>query len=258
MSTAIKHGDFTGLASNYSKYRPAYSEYVLDAIAGYLNKGTSINCADVGAGTGIWTRMLAKKFNNRIFAVEPNEDMRNHGINDSQATGVIWAEGTGENTNLPSDSFDLVSMASSFHWVDFQKGMQEFHRILKKDGCFVALWNPRVIEYNPLFIEIENYLNELNGNISRVSSGSSEFVDNLAKNFATLENFGDVLYLEGFHTQHFTKETYLGVWNSVNDIRHQLGEEKFEKFLNFINGLFPENEEIEVLYKTRAWIVRKK
>ena len=37
----------------------------------------------------------------------------------------------------------------------FDKATSEFSRVLKPDGCFVALWNPRLIEANPLLVEIE-------------------------------------------------------------------------------------------------------
>ncbi|AZL16073.1 class I SAM-dependent methyltransferase [Rickettsiales endosymbiont of Stachyamoeba lipophora] len=256
--TAIKHGDFTGLAEDYSKYRPGYSYDVINAIEGYIGKGNNLTCADVGAGTGIWTRILANQFSGKIYAVEPNEDMRTHGMKDSQNLAIEWIDGAGENTNLPSHSLDLVSMASSFHWVNFNQAIEEFHRILKPGGTFVAIWNPRVIEYNPLFIEIESYLNELRPNISRVSSGSSEFVNNLASKLSSLDNFEKLLYLEGYHTQTFTKDSYIGVWNSVNDIRHQIGEENFTKFIAFIDKKIDDNQQIEVLYKTRAWVISKK
>ena len=38
MVKVIKSGDFSGLASNYSKYRPDYSKSVLDAIKGLIKK----------------------------------------------------------------------------------------------------------------------------------------------------------------------------------------------------------------------------
>jgi ubiquinone/menaquinone biosynthesis C-methylase UbiE len=49
---------------------------------------------------------------------------------------------------LADGSVDLVSMASSFHWADFDTACDEFHRILRSGGVFVALWNPRLIEVN--------------------------------------------------------------------------------------------------------------
>lgn len=257
-ATKIKHGDFTGLANNYSKYRPKYSPDVLRAITGYIGKGHNLDCADVGAGTGIWTRMLSEHFTGKIYAVEPNDDMRNHGMRDSENTRIHWVQGQGESTNLPDNSVDLVSMASSFHWVNFDEGLKEFHRILRPQGSFVALWNTRVIEYNPLFVEIENYLKTFNQNIVRVSSGASEYVSNLSSKFQTVKNFSNFIYIEGYHTQTFTKEAYIGVWKSVNDIRHQIGEDNFTNFIDFVDSKFNDEDLIEVLYKTRAWAITKK
>ena len=50
----LSHGDFTGLASDYSKYRPGYSESVLTGLLALAGKPPSeIDAVDVGAGTGI-------------------------------------------------------------------------------------------------------------------------------------------------------------------------------------------------------------
>ena len=55
----FKAGDFSGLSRHYSKNRLDYSQSVLDALIGLLNKSNNeIDFAYVGAGTGIWTRMV--------------------------------------------------------------------------------------------------------------------------------------------------------------------------------------------------------
>ena len=49
----MKHGDFTGLAGDYAKFRPGYAPRVATAILSLLGRDTaSIDAADVGAGTG--------------------------------------------------------------------------------------------------------------------------------------------------------------------------------------------------------------
>ena len=68
----MKHGDFTGLASDYAKFRPGYAPQVATAILGFLGKDPAkVDAADVGAGTGIWTRILAKRGLHSVVAVEP-------------------------------------------------------------------------------------------------------------------------------------------------------------------------------------------
>ena len=138
-----------------------------------------IDAADVGAGTGIWTMMLAACGLRSITAVEPDDEMRRQGILASQGKNISWRKGTGEATGLANESFHLVTMASSFHWVDFDKGCAEFQRILRPGGRFVALWNPRLIEINPLLVEIEREITRLKPDIRRVSSGRSGLTDRL-------------------------------------------------------------------------------
>ena len=119
---------------------------VLDALTGLFDKSVAeIDFVDVGAGTGIWTRMVHNIGAKTVLAVEPNEDMRTSGIADSGDTSIRWMSGSAEQTGLPPKSADWLSMASSFHWANFDAATREFHRILRPGGWFTALWNPRLI-----------------------------------------------------------------------------------------------------------------
>lgn len=254
----MKHGDFTGLAEDYTKYRPDYSTAVLDAILGLLKKPATVaDAVDVGAGTGIWTRMLAGRGFCTVTAVEPNEDMRSKGRAHPDNGTVKWHAGAGEDTLLANGSADLLSMASSFHWVDFDKGIAEFTRVLRAGGCFVAIWNPRYLESNPLLVEIEAHLSTLRTDIKRVSSGRSGLTEVLTQKLEACPQFKDVVYLEGKHTLEFTPERYLGAWRSVNDLRVQLGPDKFEAFLDYVDKKVSGLTIIPATYLTRAWIARK-
>ncbi|WP_448567964.1 class I SAM-dependent methyltransferase [Thalassotalea ganghwensis] len=254
---AKKLGDFTGLAENYSKFRPAYSPFVLDTLLGLINKPVNdMDFVDVGAGTGIWSRMVANTGVKTAVAVEPNDDMRSFGVKDSAQTHIEWVEGNGEQTTLADNSADLLTMASSFHWVDFEKGTKEFARVLRDKGIFCALWNPRLIEANPLLVEIEDKLYEIAPHIKRVSSGRASFTDTLMDKLYHSEYFDDVVYVEGRHVVQQTPEEYIGVWWSVNDIRVQAGEECFKQFMDFVEQKVNNLAFIETTYQTRAWIAR--
>ena len=253
-----EHGDFSGLANNYSKFRPGYSQTVLDELMGLMGQPPEkLKFADVGAGTGIWTRMLANTGCQNLVAVEPNDDMRSHGKNDSKDLPIVWQNGDGEKTNLADSSVDLLTMASSFHWVKFEKGVKEFNRVLLPGGRFVALWNPRLIQVNPMLIEIEDTLYKMAPNIKRVSSGRAAFTENLMTNLKQCGYFKDVLYLEGKHVEKQTPEQYLGVWWSVNDIQVQAGKEIFGNFMEYVTKRVQNLEYIDATYQTRAWTAVK-
>jgi SAM-dependent methyltransferase len=254
----MKHGDFTGLAGDYAKFRPGYAPQVATAILSYVGREeASIDAADVGAGTGIWTRMLAARGLHSVVAVEPNDDMRAQGIETSRGSEIVWHKGSAEATGLPDRSADLVSMASSLHWADFDQACIEFHRILRPGGVFVALWNPRLIEANPLLVEIEAQIARLKPDIRRVSSGRSGITERLTDMLSARPQFTDVLYLEGRHSLRQTPSEYLGAWRSVNDLQVQLGRELFRKFLDLTEQRIAGLAEIETTYLTRAWVARR-
>ena len=255
----LKAGDFTGLADNYSKHRPDYSDSVLSGLLGLLNRPVSeVDFVDVGAGTGIWTRMVHSRGVHSATAVEPNADMRRAGEEGNVSTNLRWLAGSAEKTTLASASCDWLTMASSFHWANFEIATQEFHRVLRPGGRFTALWNPRLIEVNPMLIEIEAHLDTLRPDIKRVSSGRSGITETLTELFWASPHFEDVVYLEGRHVIAMSPERYMGAWRSVNDLLVQLGPKKFNAFLAFVEQRISGVDMIEATYWTRAWSVCRK
>ena len=182
--------------------------------------------------------------------------MRYFGKQDSVNYSIEWIKGNGENTGLSKNSCDLVSMASSFHWVDFNSGIREFERILRPGGVFCALWNPRKIEENPLLVEIENTLYEMAPHIRRVSSGRAAFTESLFKQLETCGHFAQVIYCESQHVARQSPEHYLGVWWSVNDIPAQTGDDTFNRFMNYVSDRIVDIPIIETTYLTRAWMAK--
>ncbi len=256
--TSIKHGNFDSLAGDYSQYRPGYAPSIVPAVLSLIGRPASeVDAVDIGAGTGIWTRMLAGQGLRSVTAIEPSDEMRRYGMLAPQEHKIVWRSGTAEETGLPSGACDLVSMASSFHWTDFDKACAEFQRILRPGGRFVALWNPRMIELNPLLVEVEQEITHLNPAVKRVSSGRSGLTDRLTDMLWAKLGFDDVVYLEARHAVTQTVEQYLGAWRSVNDLRVQLGSDLFNRFLHFVERKTTGLAQIETTYLTRAWAARR-
>lgn len=254
----LKHGDFTGLAQNYSQFRPDYAESALTCILSLCNQPPDrLEVVDVGAGTGIWSRQMAQRGVASVTAIEPNDDMRHYGQKDSEGLSIRWQAGSGEATGLADESCDLVTMASSFHWTRFEESTREFHRILRTGGRFTALWNPRYLQENPMLVEIEAELHRRVPELKRVSSGRSDFTEGLRDRLAESPCFTDVVYLEARHTIAMTPEQYLGAWWSVNDIQFQAGPERFKAFMAYVEATISGLPAIEATYQTRAWSALK-
>lgn len=134
-------GRFTNRAGDYAKYRPGYPEEAVEFILRGLPAGAAV--ADVGAGTGIFSRLLACG-GARVRAVEPNAAMRAAGEEDEAVAGAIeWVAGTAESTGLEAGSVAVVTCAQAFHWFDAAAALAEFHRILRRGGRIALVWNQR-------------------------------------------------------------------------------------------------------------------
>ena len=152
---------FSFLVEDYAKYRPSYPAAAIDRILENLTPSTQLTAADIGAGTGISSRLLASK-GVKVIAIEPNAEMRNAGIRDATSL-VEWQDGTAENTNLPDASVDLVTCFQAFHWFTPEPTLAEFRRILKPKGRLAVVWNNRdrndefTAEYSRIVREASNH-----------------------------------------------------------------------------------------------------
>ncbi|MEP0797438.1 class I SAM-dependent methyltransferase [Trichocoleus sp. DQ-A3] len=130
---------FSNRAEDYAKYRPNYPDAAIDIILKGLGNPSQLVAADIGAGTGISSRLLAQRGVNAI-AIEPNAAMREAA---SPHSLVEFRDGTAEVTNLPNASVDLVTCFQSFHWFNPEPTLLEFRRILRPRGRLAVVWNDR-------------------------------------------------------------------------------------------------------------------
>lgn len=253
----MKHGDFTSLARDYAASRPGYAPVVAETILALVDQRyRKPAAADIGAGTGIWTRQLYDAGMSDMRAVEPNDAMRAEGEAGNDSRSIVWLAGSGEDTGLPDSCVDLVTMASSFHWTNYNAAMLEFRRILRPKGVFAAVWNTRYLQANPLLYEIEEALRDSVPTLNRISSGRSDFTEGLNERMMTTDGFDGLLYIEGYHVERMSRERYLTAWRSVNDIQVQAGAEKFKTFMTYVENRTSDIEWIDATYQTRAWILR--
>jgi SAM-dependent methyltransferase len=121
-------------ADRYDTYRPTYAP---NAVRWALGR-RPLRVADLGAGTGILSRLL-RDLGHRVVAVEPDERMRRRLTQASP--GVEAFEGTAEAIPLPHRSVDAVVCGQAYHWFDPDRAHPEIARVLRHGGVFAALWN---------------------------------------------------------------------------------------------------------------------
>jgi SAM-dependent methyltransferase len=136
---------FTEHADAYARFRPGYPGAALEWIASRARLPSGARVADVGAGTGIFSQALVQR-GFEVFAIEPNERMRDAAARALEATSARVVAGSGEASGLPSHSVALVSVAQALHWLDVERARSEFRRILVPGGWVAIVYNSRDLE----------------------------------------------------------------------------------------------------------------
>ncbi len=132
-------GRFSDRAGDYAVARPSYPGAAIDALFEGLGDAGDVVVADLGAGTGISSRLLAAR-GAHVLAIEPNAPMREAAEPDPR---VEWVGGTAEATGLEEASVDLVTAFQAFHWFDHPRALREIVRILRPGGRAAVISNER-------------------------------------------------------------------------------------------------------------------
>lgn len=134
---------FTGKADVYAKYRPSYPAAYVDYLIEASGVTSTSVIADIGSGTGIWTKHLLER-GLHVNAVEPNADMRQLAeASLDHYPGFTSVDGSAEQSSLSAHSIDLITVAQAFHWFHPERFQAECKRVLRSDAKVALLWNSR-------------------------------------------------------------------------------------------------------------------
>ena len=126
----VASSGFGAEADAYERARPSYPP---DAVA-WIVDGRVV--ADVAAGTGKFTRLLAPT-RAWLVAVEPVEGMR------ARLPRLPATAATAERLPFRTESLDAITVAQAFHWFGAAAALAEFHRVLRPGRRLALVWNAR-------------------------------------------------------------------------------------------------------------------
>lgn len=248
------HWSYTKHAKFY-EYRPNYAPKAIDVLKEYVdaNQKTDFNVVDIGAGTGNLTIMLLER-GLKTVSVEPNDAMRQIGIEKTEGANVKWVRATGLQTTLEDQCANWVTFGSSFNVMDRDLALKETHRLLKDGGYFSCMWNHRDLN-DPIQKQAEDIIEELVPNYSRGTRREDQRPV-LEKN---RDLFDEIFYMEVDFYYHQTLENYILAWQSVKnrywDLATNEGKELFGKITHKMREIMP--KEFEIKYTTRCWTAKK-
>lgn len=121
--------DFDSLLEAYARFRTGYSPALFDLVL----RGRALpRVLDVGAGTGLAAKDLAPRAR-RFVAVDVARAMLRRCPGER-------ALAKAEALPFRDASFDVVTCAQAFHWVDPAPAYREFHRVLRPGGLAAIWW----------------------------------------------------------------------------------------------------------------------
>ena len=127
-------------------------------VLNYLPKKKRSVVADIGSGTGIFTKRLLDQ-GMKVYGVEPNDDMRRAAEDFlKNYPNFHSVKGSAEKTTLPDESVDVVTAAQAFHWFNPEPTLKEFQRILRPEGMVAFVWNERDLEADDFMKEYNQIL----------------------------------------------------------------------------------------------------
>ena len=121
-------------AERYDRCRPRYPEAVLDAVVGPEPSGLKV--LDVGCGTGIASRLMAGR-GAKVLGVEVAPAMAAI----ARSYGIDVEVGAFEDWDPAGRTFDRVTSAQAWHWLDLPVATQKAACVLPAGGRICLIWN---------------------------------------------------------------------------------------------------------------------
>ncbi|HVY21835.1 MAG TPA: methyltransferase domain-containing protein [Steroidobacteraceae bacterium] len=175
---------FQTAADAYERGRPDYPQDAIDFLIAQLGLKTGAIVADVGAGTGKFTRRILKS-RARVIGVEPVEGMRRKFSAILPDSEIL--DGTAERLPFDDQVLDAIVVAQAFHWFDGDRALNEFHRVLKPGGMVGLIWNARD-ESAAWLKQLGSIIDRYEGTAPRYKSGKWKGAFSATTLFAPLQH----------------------------------------------------------------------
>jgi SAM-dependent methyltransferase len=237
-------GDFSRQAVAYAA-RPGYPAALIDRLIARAGVRAGDRVADVGAGTGIFTALLADR-DLSVIAVEPGAAMR------AQAAphpAVTWQDGSFEAPGLADGAVRWITAAQAFHWADPPRALPALARALADGGHLTALWNNRRNDDSPILRAVMATI------MSTVPAFDEHYRE---RDWATViagDWFEPTALDEEPHVVAMPRARFANLWRSHNLLTETAGP-ALPEVLAAIDALIAPHDVIEVPYLCRAWTAR--
>ncbi|RCK18818.1 class I SAM-dependent methyltransferase [Thalassospira lucentensis] len=143
-----KSFDFGRISEDYAKFRDIYPPEFFSKIhqIGLCSEGNTV--LDLGTGTGVLPRTLAK-YGAKFIGADISEHQIARARQLSQGLNIEYVVSPAEEVDFPANTFDTVLACMCFTYFDKTKLMPRIHKMLKENGRFAIMslvWLPKESE----------------------------------------------------------------------------------------------------------------
>ncbi|NQZ77840.1 MAG: class I SAM-dependent methyltransferase, partial [Ekhidna sp.] len=149
--------NFSVQSDDYVKFRPQYTQELIDYLVSITSKRNS--CWDCGTGNGQLAVALSTYFEN-VKATDISENQLKNAI---EVPNVEYSLQPAEETTFPDKTFDLITVAQAAHWFDHGKFNKEVKRLLTADGV-IALFGYGLVQVDD---ELDPLIRSFYWNVTR-------------------------------------------------------------------------------------------
>jgi SAM-dependent methyltransferase len=238
---------FAAVADVYDRGRPGYPPEAVSIAARELELVAGDRVADLGAGTGKLTAVLAARGLD-VAAVEPLDGMRDRLRATLPAVEAVAA--TAERLPFADGSLAACFSADAFHWFEPDATAAELHRVLRPRGGVALLWHLPGWESDApaWWLELVGVLNSARP--SHPGFAGEQGRDGFARHggFAPFSH----------HTvrSHFATDRE-GALAYVQSISYVAGHPERERVLDEVRAILRDVEPHESPVRTDIWLTRR-
>jgi SAM-dependent methyltransferase len=253
----ITASPYDGLAQRYERSRPSYPP---DSIS-HLRADAGDLVADIGAGTGIFTRQLALLLDKaRVVGIEASADMLRQAEQSSAGiANLSFLRGTAEALPFEDDAVRLLTVATAIHWFDRDAFYAEASRCLRADGELVVIQNIRRWWEDPFLAGYEALHEAAVAGYRRgrypARHGGYDELD-VARELATLPDFGNVRVSDFHWSRSMTHEEFVDFSHSSSITQRAVQAMGQQPYLQALRRLLDQHARtqgvVDVAYLTRV------
>jgi SAM-dependent methyltransferase len=214
---------FSTQSELYAKFRPTYPAELYDFILGHVrDREAAWDCA---TGNGQVARRLAKHFK-RVYATDISENQLRHAV---QSDRIQYSISPAEQTPFRDNSFDLITVAQAFHWLNHVQFCREAARVAKP-GAIVAVWGYELKSVTPAIDTIT-----LRWNNEMIAPYWEPERRHVVAHYETLPFDFQELPARAFDTvMEWSLDDFVGhlqTWSAYQKMKRDIGDAEFLKML---------------------------